>query len=136
MGSFPYNFFNGYFSVKSIKNSNWHKRHKRHTAHKFYRKSYADKNKALQDEIDSKYSELGRLKEQCMRAESRWNAMKTSENLEKSMLRHGIDMGLPQAHQIVKMGKDGKPIAPQHSVAWFAKNRRERGNVVRSATGL
>ncbi|MDA3926933.1 MAG: hypothetical protein PF904_19835 [Kiritimatiellae bacterium] len=98
--------------------------------------SYADKNKALQDEIDSKYSELGRLKEQCMREESRWNAMKTSENLEKSMVRHGIDMNLPQSHQIVKMGKDGKPIADQHSVAWFARNRRERGNVVKSTIGL
>jgi hypothetical protein len=97
--------------------------------------SYTDKNKALQDEIDNKQSELGRLREQCMREESRWNALKTAENLEKSMIRHGIDMDLPQSHQIVKMGSNGRPLPNQHSVAWFARNRKERGNVVK-ADGL
>jgi len=98
--------------------------------------SYTDKNKALQDEIDSKQSELGRLKEQCMREESRWNALKTAENLEKSMIRHGIDMDLPKSHQIVKMGPDGQPLPDQHSVVWFARNRKDRGNVVKAAPGL
>ncbi len=100
--------------------------------------AYINKNTALQKEIDKKRSELGRLDQQCMREESRWNAMKTAENLERAMFRHGIEMNLPQAHQIVKMGKDGQPIRDQRSVEWFAKNRRERerGNVVKSGAEL
>ena len=95
-------------------------------------KTYVDKNKALQDEIDRKQSELGRQEERCMREESRWNAMKTSENLEKSMARHGIDMSLPKSHQIIQMDQEGQPLENQYSVNWFAKNRRESGNVVNS----
>jgi len=96
--------------------------------------SYADKNKALQDEIDNRQSNLGRLEQQCQREESRWNSMKTAENLEKSMGRHGIDMQLPESHQIVRMGMDGKPVPDQYSITWFRKNRGDLGNVVSSGT--
>ena len=98
-------------------------------------KTYVDKNKALQDNIDSKQLQLGKLKELRMREESRWNAMKTSANLEKSMARHGIDMNLPKSRQIIQMDMRGNPLQDQYSVDWFSKNRIESGNVVNSVIG-
>ena len=99
--------------------------------------AYVNKNTTLQQDLNTKQAELGRLTEQCLREESRWNAMKTTENLQRAMARHGIAMQLPQSHQIVKMGTDGLPIQNQHSVAWYARNRseRERGNVVKANVG-
>ncbi|MDD2599143.1 MAG: hypothetical protein PHO37_07955 [Kiritimatiellae bacterium] len=96
--------------------------------------AYINKNTTLQQDLNTKQAELGRLTEQCLRAESRWNALKSKDNLQRAMGRHGIEMEPPQAHQIVKMGKDGLPIQNQHSVEWYAKNRseRERGNVVKT----
>jgi len=103
-----------------------------------YYGAYINKNTALQKDIEKKNAELGRLDQQCMREESRWNAMKAAGNLERAMARHGIEMDLPQSHQIIKMGKDGQPVPDQRSVEWFAKNRRERerGNVVKSGPEL
>lgn len=96
--------------------------------------AYINKNTTLQKDLTEKQAELGRLTEKCLREESRWNAMKTTESLQRAMARHGIAMDLPQAHQIVKMGKDGLPLQNQHSVEWYARTRseRERGSVVKA----
>lgn len=93
-----------------------------------------NKNSTLQQDLNTKQADLGKLTEQCLREESRWNAMKSSDNLQRAMARHGIAMELPQAHQIVKMGKNGLPVQNQHSVEWYARTRseRERGNVVKA----
>lgn len=96
--------------------------------------AYINKNTTLQKDLTEKQAELGRLNEKCLREESRWNALKTTESLQRAMARHGIAMDLPQSHQIVKMGKDGQPVQNQRSVEWYAKTRseRERGNVVKA----
>lgn len=84
--------------------------------------SFADKNKALLNEICGQQRELDRLYKEYTREEARWNAMKSAEMLEASMRAHGIDMNLPLPRQIVKMGADGKPVKGQHSLVWFRKH--------------
>ena len=86
---------------------------------------YVDKNKALQDDIDGKKSELKELEEKCMREEARWNVKKSSENLEKSMAGHGMEMNLPESRQIIQMERDGRLVQGQHSVDWFLASRMQ-----------
>jgi hypothetical protein len=89
--------------------------------------SYADKNKALLNEIREQQKVLDRLHKECTREEARWNGMKSAEMLDKAMRIHGIDMKLPLARQIVKMGSDGAPVEGQASLSWFRKRFPSEG---------
>ncbi len=61
--------------------------------------------------------ELGRLDDTRMREMTRWEAMKTPDNIERALLKHGLKMLLPRHDQNVYMNRDGRPRGGQLSVA-------------------
>lgn len=59
--------------------------------------------------------EIKRLETQCMdldnervREETKWNAMKTAEQLDALLVRHGLLMVYPNAGQVVRMSSAGR----------------------------
>ena len=66
----------------------------------------------------SSYSEeIRRLEGQCIeldnervREETKWNAMKTAEQLDALLVRHGLLMVYPNAGQVVRMGSAGRQL--------------------------
>lgn len=73
--------------------------------------------------IGDKERQLVRLEEELLRESARWEEMKSSENLERLMLRNGISMKLPRPDQYVYMRADGTPRPGQLSVARARQQR-------------
>ena len=61
--------------------------------------------------------EIVKLDEARMRESTRWEEMKTTENIEAALLRHGLSMKLPHADQMVRLRPDGTPRPGQISIA-------------------
>lgn len=50
-------------------------------------------------------------------AQARWDAVRSSGNLDRALVKWGLDMRLPAATQIVRMDAKGAPLPGQMSVA-------------------
>ena len=61
--------------------------------------------------------EIVKLDEARMRESTRWEEMKTTENIEAALLRHGLSMKLPRPDQSVRLMADGTPRPGQLSLA-------------------
>ena len=61
--------------------------------------------------------EIVKLDEARMRESTRWEEMKTTENIEAALLRHGLSMKLPRPDQSVRLMPDGTPRPGQLSLA-------------------
>ncbi len=61
--------------------------------------------------------DLARLDDAHLRESTRWEAMKTPDNIERALLRHGLKMPMPRYDQNVYMNRDGRPRGGQLSVA-------------------
>lgn len=61
--------------------------------------------------------EINKLNEARMREATRWEAMKTPENVETALLKHGLSMRLPRPDQNVRMRSNGTPYPGQLSIA-------------------
>ena len=61
--------------------------------------------------------EIVKLDEARMRESTRWEEMKTTENIEAALLRHGLSMKLPRPDQSVRLMSDGTPRPGQLSLA-------------------
>ena len=62
--------------------------------------------------------ELTKLEDSCTRESARWEEMKTQENIEAALLRHGLSMRTPDpAVQVVRLLPDGTPRPGQLSLA-------------------
>ena len=61
--------------------------------------------------------EIVKLDDARMRESTRWEEMKTPENVEESLLRHGLAMKLPRADQTVRLMANGLPRPGQLSLA-------------------
>lgn len=61
--------------------------------------------------------EIVKLDEARTRESTRWEEMKTTENIETALLRHGLLMKLPRPDQTVRLMADGTPRPGQLSLA-------------------
>ena len=61
--------------------------------------------------------EIAKLDDARMRESTRWEEMKTTENIEAALLRHGLSMHMPRPDQTVRLLPDGTPRPGQISVA-------------------
>ena len=61
--------------------------------------------------------EIAKLEDAHMRESTRWEEMKTSENIEAALLRHGLSMHTPRPDQTVRLLSDGTPRPGQLSLA-------------------
>ena len=71
----------------------------------------------LVKQIDDKSKKLKRLEAELDRSTARWDAMRSSDNLDRALVKWGISMRPPSANQIVRMNSDGFPHPGQTSVA-------------------
>lgn len=49
------------------------------------------------------------LDNECRREENRWSALKSPENIEQALLRHGLNMSLPRGEQVVRLSLE-RPV--------------------------
>ena len=61
--------------------------------------------------------EIAKLDDARMRESTRWEEMKTAENIEAALLRHGLSMQTPRPDQTVRLLPDGTPRPGQLSLA-------------------
>jgi hypothetical protein len=73
------------------------------------------------------------LENEQIREESRWNVMKTPEQIEAMLLRHGLLMVYARPEQVVRMGR--VPLAPAPAIAKTAYRERDSGVAVNLAPG-
>ncbi len=75
----------------------------------------------LQKLIGEKEKKLVKLENDRKRASAAWDSLNSPENLNKMLRKHGLAMYYPHAHQIVRMGKDGRATPGQTSLARLEK---------------
>ena len=75
----------------------------------------------LMKSIGEKERQLTKLEKDRERESARWDSMKTSENLDRALLKFGLSMKYPRADQIVRMDSRGRALPGQISVARAAK---------------
>ncbi len=79
----------------------------------------------LMKRIDEKERNL-RLKEaELDRTTARWDAMKSTDNLDRALVKWGLAMRIPSENQIIRMDAGGRPEPGQTSVA-LARQRANR----------
>ena len=61
--------------------------------------------------------EIARLDDERIRESSLWEKMTTPENVERTLLKHGLAMKVPRPDQTVRLRADGTPRLGQLSVA-------------------
>ena len=72
--------------------------------------------------IREKEKLLSRLEQDRQRESAAWERMTAAENLERALIRHGLNMRYPKSEQVVRMDASGTPCYGQRSVA-LAKSR-------------
>ena len=72
--------------------------------------------------IGEKEKLLARLEQDRQRESAAWEQMTTAGNLDRALLRHGLDMRYPKSEQVIRMDASGTPRYGQRSVA-LAKAR-------------
>jgi len=84
----------------------------------------------LMKTIGEKERQLARLEDERARESARWEEMKTTENLEQMLVKHGLKMRYSKSDQVVRMSANGRPQAGQRSVA---KSRLRLGSTAQNA---
>ena len=78
--------------------------------------------------------EIAKLEDARTREATRWEKLKTTENIENALFRHGLSMKLPRADQIIRMTAEGRPRAGQISLSKMKmRNAGTTAGVVRPA---
>ena len=67
--------------------------------------------------VDQKDKELKSCNEELERTSARWDAMRSSDNLDRALVKRGISMHIPNPNQIILMDASGHPQPGQTSVA-------------------
>ena len=67
--------------------------------------------------IGEKEKTLAKLEDERARESARWDAMKTTDNIDRALLRFGLSMKYARAEQIVRMDSAGRPKPGQLAVA-------------------
>ena len=68
-------------------------------------------------EIGRRERQLAQVEKACERESTRGEELKTAENLDRMLLKHGLAMRYPRPDQIVRLKADGTPYPGQLSVA-------------------
>lgn len=84
----------------------------------------------LMKSIGEKEKLLAKLEDDRTRESARWDAMKTSDNIDRALLKFGLSMKYAKPEQIVRMDSAGRPRPGQLSVA-RAKRTSSAINTVR-----
>lgn len=84
----------------------------------------------LMKSIGEKEKLLAKLEDDRTRESARWDAMKTSDNIDRALLKFGLSMKYAKPEQIVRMDSAGRPRPGQLSVA-RAKRASSAINTVR-----
>ncbi len=80
----------------------------------------------LMKSIGEKEKYLTKLENDRKRASADWDRMKTSENLDRMLLKHGLAMKYPRADQVVRMGRNGRAMPGQLSLARMEQSNKAR----------
>ncbi len=67
----------------------------------------------LMSEKGSKERELAKLEETYCRQSTRWEEMKTPEQIERALFKHGLKMAVPRADQCIRLKENGAPYPNQ-----------------------
>ncbi len=90
------------------------------------------KNRTTID-IGKAEKELSHLEAECVRQTSRWDAMKTTANLDAHLKKYGMDMRVQNNKtQVINMDMDGNPRLGQYSVALAQKRASQFENVAQN----
>lgn len=76
----------------------------------------------VRDSIGEKQKLLARLEQDRQRESAAWEQMTTASNLERALIRHGLNMRYPKSEQVIRMDASGTPRYGQRSVE-LAKSR-------------
>lgn len=87
--------------------------------------------KQVKDSIGEKEKLLARLEQDRNRADAAWQEMTNSSNLERALIRHGLNMRYPKDEQVVRMDASGVPRYGQRSVE-LARSRLSSPGAVAS----
>ena len=88
----------------------------------------------VNDSIREKEKLLVRLEQDRDREDAAWQQMTTASNLERALVRHGLNMRFPKDEQVIRMDASGSPRYGQRSVA-LAKSRLSGTGAVAANTG-
>lgn len=83
------------------------------------------------DLIGEKKKLLARLEQDRDREDAAWQQMTTSSNLERALIRHGLNMRYPKDEQVIRMDASGTPRYGQRSVE-LARSRLSATGAVAS----
>lgn len=72
---------------------------------------------ALSKTADRRERELAAKTADLERAQSKWDEVRSSGNLDRALIKWGLPMALPKPSQIVRMDETGRPYPSQMSVA-------------------
>lgn len=82
--------------------------------------------------IGEKEKQLARLEQDRLRESTAWDAMTTAENLDRALVRHGLNMRYPKPEQVVRMDASGTPRYGQTSVKLALQRKAAAGTVVQN----
>lgn len=83
----------------------------------------------LGNELGRGEQELKRLNLVLQNESIRWKDNFTSEKIRSALRNHGLKMAYPGLDQIVRMGKDGRPVENQLSMSVFRKNKQVQTSI-------
>lgn len=89
--------------------------------------------KLVRDSIGEKEKLLASLEKDRDREDANWQQMKSISNLERALVRHGLNMRMPKDEQVIRMDASGTPRYGQRSVE-LAKSRLASSGTVASNT--
>ncbi len=85
------------------------------------------------NQIGKAEKELSHLEAECVRQRSRWDAMKTTANLDEHLKRYGFDMRVQNNKtQVINMDADGHPRPGQYSVALAQRHATRIENIAQN----
>lgn len=87
---------------------------------------------ALAKSVDASEKELVKATADRERAQAKWDAVRSSGNLDRALMKWGLAMNLPSPAQIVRMDENGRPHPGQMSVA-LAQQRAAASQSARAA---
>jgi len=67
--------------------------------------------------VDQKEKTLQSCDAELERTSSKWDAMRSSDNLDRALVKWGLSMHSPSANQIIRIDASGHPYPGQTSVA-------------------
>lgn len=86
------------------------------------------------DSIGEKERQLARLEQDRVRESAAWEAMLTTENLDRALTRHGLKMlRYPKPEQVIRMDASGTPRYGQQSVKLAIQRKAAAGAVVNNS---